>query len=146
MKKFRNAILIIATAATAGCQKGTLTPGTSNAVNGTYRGKLFVVYTKDGFHTGPITDTVSLKINNGTYKAASSCLPGTHILYPGSIDSGTYKMQKDSLYTQELLAHSQNYDQGLNLEWSYQLQAKGDSLIMTNTLGGNTYTYRLKKQ
>lgn len=146
MKKIRNSIFILAAAAIAGCQKDTHAPGTSNTLNGTYRGKLFALYTKDAFNTGPVTDTVSLKISDGRYSAASSSLAGTHKPYPGSLDSGTYSMTKDSLYMHETLAHTQDYDQGLNLEWSYQVHAQGDSLVMTTALGGNTYTYKLKKQ
>jgi len=143
MKKIKNAMLALAAFAAAGCHKDAKSPFT---LDGSYAGKLYAVYKYDAYHTGPITDTVNLSLKDGRFGASSVPVSGTYPQYHGTLDTGTFKTEKDSVVLQNLHAYPDGFDHNLILANSYHFGVKADSLILTRVIGGNTYTYRLKKK
>lgn len=144
MKNIKTTICILIAGAITGCSKDqNQSPG---GLNGKYSGKLVAVYKTDIWHTGPITSNVNVSFTNGHYNSVSLPFPSGYGAYTGSADSGRFVENSNQISLMDPLAYPESFDHGLILESTYTIDQKGDSLILSKSVAGNSYTYRLKKQ
>jgi hypothetical protein len=117
---------------------GPLNGGT--IADGTYSGLLLADEKNDAFKTGPISSNVTYAFNSSNYSTVAG--PAKF----AAVSQGTFALSGNKIALVNILANPDDFDWGLILTETYSYEAKADSLIMTKTVGGNTYTYKLKKQ
>lgn len=144
----KQAFLILAVIAIYSCKKTPITsPGNnSSQLDGTYSGQLFADYKAvDAWRTGPINGNVTLSFTNGNYGSVTDPVKQYFGGYTGTADSGRYTLQSNQLTLADPLAYPSLFDHDLILNGSYSVIFKADSLILTKTIYGNDYIYKLKK-
>ena len=144
MRNFKTTTFILIAAAICGCSKdhGHSPVG----LDGKYSGKLYAVYKTDIWHTGPITSNVNVSFTNGHYTSVSIPSPSAYGTYSGTEDSGAYSITGSQVNLQDPLAYPDLFDHALIMEGPYTVEQKADSLVLSETHDGNSYTYKLKKQ
>lgn len=160
MKKL--SILILVAMLASACQKegaspkltggtpqptGTSFPTSPIQLGGTYKGSFSATWTGGQGAEVPVGFTVS----GDQFNAAAANAASDNIHY--GVGDGTVAVSSSTLTFQSLVAFPDNMIVGqiypyetVGLNGNYNYTVKGDSLLLSKTSGGSSYTYKLKKQ
>jgi len=141
MRSLNFTILIITALLFAACKKST---DSTPVLDGAYSGQFNLVKTASGGAT-PLAGNIQLTLKSTSFNSQNT----------GYLTAGYGKFTTDNNqlnFTDSAVINGTEDtpgvvpDYGACLFGPYNLQVKGDSLILTKTTAVNTYTYRLKKQ